>query len=299
MRFLIHCKIIILLFPILGLAQRTEFNVFNSKGEHYKTYIKTVNDNSTSYTRYYYHKGKSIKNITITTSDELLNFKRYIFEYRYIEDTLKIRDAQNINQFVKKNDLSSQNFKTREIWTLYVRNDSLFRYDLSEYDPNRKGIPRFTQFHYFNYADSLLEVESYFLKFTHLEQFSKDSILIKKDGDLLIRYYLRWKKPYIFTSQKKDSLWTFGNDSIIYSEVVYEYNKEPFWKRLYLMTGGEGPIYHFEVIDMEEKLVKWKYDYVIKSKDQNEIKYDEKGRPVIVEYYQNEQLVKTIKIKYT
>lgn len=297
MKTLIFSQLIIFLFSIQGMAQRTEFYGLNSEGKHFKTYVKIKSGNTTSYTSYFI-KGRSIRNITVKTSEENWDFKRYIFEYSYIEDTTQIKDAENIDQFVKWNDPSNLTFKTREIWTFYVRNDSLFRYDLSEYSPTFKGIPRFTQFTYFDYSDSLVELNSYFLKFTKYEQFSKDSILVLENGDLLQRYSLRWEKSPPFISQKLDSIWLFKSDSVIYYELIYEYNREPFWRKLYLMTSGEGPIYNFEIIDMEDKLFKRKYDYINQLKYENKVKLDEKGRLLRIDKFKNEELLQTIRIKY-
>ena len=36
----------------------------------------------------------------------------------------------------------------------------------------------------------------------------------------------------------------------------YQFNVEPFWKTIFYLTGGEGPIYSFEVFEAEEKPLK-------------------------------------------
>lgn len=292
---------IIFLFLIsifsIGQTKRVEYQVFNAKGKHYLTYVKLVDGNTTSYTSYY-HNSNLIKNITIRISEEDSNFKRYIYEYSYTEDTSQIKKAKSINKYVKKNDPTDLVFKTRETWTYYAKNDSLFRYDLSEYNPSKRGIPRFSQIHYVNYSDSLIKIDHYFVKFTNFEKYASDSIIVGKENLLLTAYYLRWENPRGYTSQLKDSIWSFGYDSIKYSDVVYEYDNQHFWKRLYNMTGGEGAIYHFDAIAIDEKLTKWRHNYVKNEDSHNEFEYDSKGRIIKIISFKQQDLIETFKIIY-
>lgn len=112
-------------------TKKTEFQVFNAEGVHYKSYIKLATGDNTSYTSYHF-KDKSIRNITIQTSKESTTLERIVYEYNYIEDTTQLKKSKNIQQLVERNKPSQLNFKNRENWSFYIRNDSLLRYDLEE-----------------------------------------------------------------------------------------------------------------------------------------------------------------------
>ena len=78
----------------------------------------------------------------------------------------------------------------------------------------------------------------------------------------------------------------------------YQFNVEPFWKTIFYLTGGEGPIYSFEVFEAEEKPLKWKYNNRKQEEFKNEFEFDDKDRVTKIEYFKNQNLYKILKIKY-
>ncbi len=281
-----------------GQTQRTDFQLFNNEGENYKTYVKIENENYTSYSSSHL-KSKSVVKIKINSFREGRNFISLLYQYQVVADTFLLQGANNMDDFINLNHPSKIPFKTNEIWTFYTRNDSLFRYDVSETNRNfNDNLPRHNIVSYFIYSDSLILAKNYFLRNTHFKKYSTDSILVNLNPRVLKRYYLRWEKDYLLISRQNDSIHSFSNDSIIYEEMEYQFNVEPFWKTIFYLTGGEGPIYSFEVFEAEEKPLKWKYNHRKQEEFKNEFEFDDKDRVTKIEYFKNQNLYKILKIKY-
>lgn len=278
-------------------VRRTVYNYFNTDGDNDSRIVELSENNKTTYTSYS-AKSQSICRISIREEKERNSFKRVIYDYSYIEDSAQLKSAKNFNAFVKKNAPERLRFKIRETWTFYIKNDSLFRFDLSEYDPVFMGSPRATQVCYVTYDSNRIVMSHNFLEQTEIENYAKDSIISSGNGRDFKRYYLRWDPPSIYKTECNDSTCVYSNDSLRYSEICYLYDNEPYWRRIFLMNGSEGAIYRFRAIELKDKVYKWKYDYRRKCRYDNKFEFDDNGRITKIILSKDNVLRQTLLIDY-
>ncbi|MBT7996040.1 MAG: hypothetical protein HN691_14290 [Bacteroidetes bacterium] len=276
--------------PVFSQNKLIKYEVYDKNNTHFETLLKLKNDSITINTLYNFEEGSIVQ---IILRDSLVNDSLHIikYEYRYPINPTNHFDRQNLKEVLEKNDYFEMVFPMRGYRLFYLHYDTIIRCEVYTKKLDIINI--------FKYSDYLCQVNNYFVKESGKIQFSRDSIVIKNDGKLLIDYYFRWDKVFKVAANQPNTKSEFiiHDDTSKYVDIQYHYNNEPFYYRILNIRGGEGRPRHY-IMEIEYILFSKEFQYRFNNSYSTELQYDKEGQINEIKYFKNNNLYKYILITH-
>lgn len=288
-------------------VKTTIFRYYDEKNELKFVFKKENSGNSIIYTRFTFPEYSISREIlTIKSVDCYYNpddiwqskfgsdeteLKTISYEFFKCNETSKIRKAKSPERFVKRNDHRGLLFNKYNMLVFSVRNDSLFREDISG-----DGVKSHLQL--FKYCDSLVSVFDYSIMLDTISVKKAFIINSYENGKMIKSQWVGTNKFNKNSYKPTPTTEQFSNDSVRYSDIEFYYNNEPQWLRILDMIRIEGPVYINVIQELDTKLFSWVYSYKSGTVYTTDLKKDKQGRIIEIVFKKNGEIYKRCKIEY-